>query len=479
MSITTGPDGNLWFTESAGDAIGRITTAGAITEFRSGLSDDSAPASITAGPDGNLWFTDAGVPGRIGRITTAGTITEVATPTIGSAPDGITTGPDGRIWFTETRPRRRRRRARPRRLGRPATATGPTATTAGASGVGQTTATLNGTVDPEGNRTLYHFDWGTTTAYGHEAVANLALAGIGDSAQQESVTLTGLTPGTTYHYRLVATDCGGCQSGTSVGTDMTFVTEAPTTTGPSLPTTPPTTPSTPPAKTPATGTRRDPDPADRPHGRRADRLRHRARPQPEDGHDGTARRRRRDPDRIADRCEPRRAARDDGAERTEALADGNRLGRRASALLQNRHSGLVDLLPRRSAELHAHSERPQQLPVDDGSEQQRQARLPVGARQRRQVLHPRLQQRRDRPRDVVEDGQHVRGHAHLREARPGQRPRSPAPPHSPGPRGAQLPRAHLSRHATRVGALPETDRGDDRGHAGRWPAASCPTRSAP
>src|SRR5580693_2607463 len=31
--ITTGPDGNLWFTESAAGAIGRMTVAGALTQF--------------------------------------------------------------------------------------------------------------------------------------------------------------------------------------------------------------------------------------------------------------------------------------------------------------------------------------------------------------------------------------------------------------------------------------------------------------
>ena len=52
-----GPDGNLWFTESLGNRIGRITTAGVMTEFprhRPG----SRPSGIVAGPDGNLWFTE-------------------------------------------------------------------------------------------------------------------------------------------------------------------------------------------------------------------------------------------------------------------------------------------------------------------------------------------------------------------------------------------------------------------------------------
>jgi streptogramin lyase len=100
-AITAGPDGNLWFTERAGNRIGRITPAGAITQFSAGLTAGSGPAGITAGPDGNLWFTEhAG--SRIGRITPAGVITEFSTGlTAGSGPLGITAGPDGNLWFTE------------------------------------------------------------------------------------------------------------------------------------------------------------------------------------------------------------------------------------------------------------------------------------------------------------------------------------------------------------------------------------------
>jgi streptogramin lyase len=57
VGITAGPDGNLWFTENAGNKIGRITTTGVITEFPV-PSSDSSPYGITAGQDGNLWFTD-------------------------------------------------------------------------------------------------------------------------------------------------------------------------------------------------------------------------------------------------------------------------------------------------------------------------------------------------------------------------------------------------------------------------------------
>jgi streptogramin lyase len=78
-----------------------------ITEFSQGLTAFSDPSSITVGPDGSLWFVEYPSPGRIGKITTAGAITEVATggvtPNFTSNPQisGIEPGADGQLWFTE------------------------------------------------------------------------------------------------------------------------------------------------------------------------------------------------------------------------------------------------------------------------------------------------------------------------------------------------------------------------------------------
>ncbi len=96
--ITSGPDGNLWFAEAAGNRIGRITLSGSITEYSPPRCNN--PVWITSGPDGNLWFTET-IGNRIGRITPGGSITEFALPTAESGPAGIVTGPDGNLWFTE------------------------------------------------------------------------------------------------------------------------------------------------------------------------------------------------------------------------------------------------------------------------------------------------------------------------------------------------------------------------------------------
>lgn len=97
--LAVGPDGNLWFTEVAGNKVGRMTPAGVVTEFPVATSA-SRPTGIAAGPDGNLWFTEA-AGNKIGRIATDGTITEFAVPTPNSSPNAITSGPDGGLWFTE------------------------------------------------------------------------------------------------------------------------------------------------------------------------------------------------------------------------------------------------------------------------------------------------------------------------------------------------------------------------------------------
>ena len=105
LSITAGPDGNLWFTEigptGVGASIGRITTSDKITEFPL-PSANIFPSSITAGPDGNLWFTGIGMnngPGEIGVITPQGKFREFTLPH--SILGSITRGPDGNLWFTE------------------------------------------------------------------------------------------------------------------------------------------------------------------------------------------------------------------------------------------------------------------------------------------------------------------------------------------------------------------------------------------
>ncbi|HEY8865805.1 MAG TPA: fibronectin type III domain-containing protein [Solirubrobacteraceae bacterium] len=98
-------------------------------------------------------------------------------------------------------------------------ATSPAVATGGASSVSASTATLKGTVNPEGRSTAYGFQYGTTKSYGTQT--NNASAGSGTAAVKVSAKLSGLASGTVYHYRIVAVSSGG----TSVGSDHTFKTK--------------------------------------------------------------------------------------------------------------------------------------------------------------------------------------------------------------------------------------------------------------
>jgi streptogramin lyase len=106
LMIASGPDGNLWFTDPGTNHIGRISTHGKLSEFPLPVAN-SFPRGISSGPDGNLWFTETSPSGstsvgKIGRITPAGAIKEFSLPGVNSDPAMITSGPDGNLWFTET-----------------------------------------------------------------------------------------------------------------------------------------------------------------------------------------------------------------------------------------------------------------------------------------------------------------------------------------------------------------------------------------
>lgn len=98
-----------------------------------------------------------------------------------------------------------------------AAAAAPTATTGPTTSVGATSATVTGTVDSGGQATTWYVEYGTSTSYGSKTSS--ASAG----STNVSASLTGLQPGTTYHYRLVATN----SAGTSRGGDAVFTTIVP------------------------------------------------------------------------------------------------------------------------------------------------------------------------------------------------------------------------------------------------------------
>jgi hypothetical protein len=96
----------------------------------------------------------------------------------------------------------------------------PTVITGSPSSVTQTTATLDGSVNPNGSEvTECTFEYGATTSYGANAQCSAA-PGSASSAVTVSASITGLSPGTTYHFRISARN----GIGTSYGGDQTFST---------------------------------------------------------------------------------------------------------------------------------------------------------------------------------------------------------------------------------------------------------------
>jgi subtilisin-like proprotein convertase family protein len=76
----------------------------------------------------------------------------------------------------------------------------PEAVTGAASEEAADTATLSGTVTPNGRATGLRFAYGTTPAYG--STTPTQDVGAGDAPQSATAVLTGLAPGTVYHYRV-------------------------------------------------------------------------------------------------------------------------------------------------------------------------------------------------------------------------------------------------------------------------------------
>jgi uncharacterized repeat protein (TIGR03803 family) len=95
----------------------------------------------------------------------------------------------------------------------------PQVTTGAATEVTNYSATLNGSVNPNGSSTTAYFQWGTTTNYGNIIPSPSISCGSGVSTiTMPGQNLTDLSPGTIYHFQLVASNIGGTNS----GTDQTF-----------------------------------------------------------------------------------------------------------------------------------------------------------------------------------------------------------------------------------------------------------------
>ncbi len=102
----------------------------------------------------------------------------------------------------------------------------PAVVSESAAGVTHTTTTLRAAIDPDNSDTRYHFEYGTSTAYGASIpIPDIDIGSFEEGSSPVSVgqVLVGLQPGTTYHYRVVATN----GLGQTAGADQTFTTLPP------------------------------------------------------------------------------------------------------------------------------------------------------------------------------------------------------------------------------------------------------------
>ncbi|MFH1231570.1 MAG: kelch repeat-containing protein, partial [Planctomycetota bacterium] len=92
----------------------------------------------------------------------------------------------------------------------------PTCTTNPATNITQVSATLNGTVNPNGITTTAYFNYGLTTSYTVTTTEQTIISGTGNVAV--TADISGLSPNTVYNFRCVATN----SRGTTYGTNRTF-----------------------------------------------------------------------------------------------------------------------------------------------------------------------------------------------------------------------------------------------------------------
>ena len=97
--IASGPDGALWYLDTAG-SLRRLTTSGSVTTVVASVDGGVTEADGIASAGGALWYTEENA-NKLAEVTTGGSVAEFAVPSAGSAPVGVAAAPDGSLWFVE------------------------------------------------------------------------------------------------------------------------------------------------------------------------------------------------------------------------------------------------------------------------------------------------------------------------------------------------------------------------------------------
>jgi len=219
MGMAIDSTGNLWVVDSTNHRVQKFNSKGEyLSQFGaqgSGNGQFQEPANIAIDSTGNLWVVDSG-NNRVQRFNSKGEyLSQFGTKGSGSGqflfPFGLVVDSTDDVWVSDVENTRIQKWI-PNR---------PTTKTEAANEVTTSAATMRGTVNPNGLETTYRFEIGTTSEYGFSVPAEDKGIGSGKSGVEVSEKLVGLKSGTTYHFRVVATNA----EGTSYGKDETFTTK--------------------------------------------------------------------------------------------------------------------------------------------------------------------------------------------------------------------------------------------------------------
>ena len=232
--VAVNGSGTVFIADTNNNNIRYLTTDGLVGNLAGGgepgsidNNGDSArfnrPSGVAVDSSGNLYVVDQGnstirkiTPATWGVYTIGGTAGVIGNAEgLGAAAQfsrvgGIAVSSSGTVFVADSYNNR---------ISMGVFVTPPVVVTAAASSVTGTGATLNGTVNATGFSTAVSFDYGLTGAYGSTVVGTPTPV-TGSSATGVSAAISGLSPGTLYHYRVNGTNSGG----TTHGGDLTFTT---------------------------------------------------------------------------------------------------------------------------------------------------------------------------------------------------------------------------------------------------------------
>jgi subtilisin family serine protease/streptogramin lyase len=203
--------GSVWVADWHNNRVQELSsTGGLLGKFGiegEGDGQLKGPSAIDIKPSGDLVITDRST-GRVQQFTTAGEyVTQFGYHNV-SEQEGVAVAPNGIVYVSQSNQHGIEKWQQP----------SPEVVTQAASTISTTGATLTGTVNPRGLLTSYHFEYGPTVNYGNRVPVTNKEVGAGTEAVKVNEAIAGLTPGTTYHFRLVASN----SKITIFGKDLTF-----------------------------------------------------------------------------------------------------------------------------------------------------------------------------------------------------------------------------------------------------------------